>query len=310
MSEHERFSRRTLLQASGATTLAALAGCFDPNYGSGAPSPADDTVEPDYGDWFEDANGYEATEDRREDGEVTILVGAGDDGLAYDPAAVAVAPGANLVFEWTGEGGTHNVDVRDGPADIEYEDLEDEAGFTHEASVDEDAVGITRYFCTPHEGQGMKAALVVADPEDDLGEFAAGDEAEDDTDDEDDDTDADAETYDGWLDDVPGYDGPVDATDEDTVTVGVGTGDNGLLYDPVAVQVTPGTTVVWEWTGEGGAHNVVTQDGPADLESELEDSDGFEYEFEFTDDHVGVTAYSCTPHEAQGMKGVVEVVDE
>ncbi len=302
MPNQNSIPRRRALQVAGVAAATALAGCFDSDYGAGAREdrdPAD--AEPEYGEWFEDARGYEATIDSREDDAVTILVGAGDDGFAYDPAAVAVSPGTEITFEWTGEGGAHNVEVYDGPADIGYEDLEDEAGFTHTATVDEDDRGITRYFCTPHEAQGMKGAVVVADPDEDLGEFVAG---------EDEDDEEDVETYDGWLDDVEGYEGPVDATGEDSVTVDVGAGDDGLAFDPIAVRISPGTTVVFEWTGEGGAHNVVTEEGPADLESELVEDAGHQYEFEFTDDHVGATKYVCEPHVTVGMIGVVEVVEE
>jgi halocyanin-like protein len=113
------------------------------------------------------------------------------------------------------------------------------------------------------------------------------------------------EPYDAWLDDVSNYDGsPVDRTGEDSVPVAVGAG-NGLLFDPPAVRVTAGTTVVWEWTGMGGQHNVKATNGA--FESELASTEGttFEWTFEESD----VVRYLCVPHEAVGMKGVVEVVD-
>lgn len=120
---------------------------------------------------------------------------------------------------------------------------------------------------------------------------------------------AQEDPYDGWLDDVDNYEGTVDRTGEETVEVIVGSGDNGVLFDPPAIQVDPGTTVVWEWTGEGGSHNVITEAGEAELDSELVDDAGHSYDFEFTADHEGVTTYKCEPHVTVGMKGAVAVGD-
>lgn len=108
--------------------------------------------------------------------------------------------------------------------------------------------------------------------------------------------------YDGWFDDVANYEGTVDATDREEVTIEVGTGD-GLQYAPPAIQITPGTRVVWEWTGEGGDHNVAAEDGS--YESETRGDAGFEFEYTFEEG--GITRYVCTPHEAVGMKGAVVV---
>jgi halocyanin-like protein len=70
------------------------------------------------------------------------------------------------------------------------------------------------------------------------------------------------------------------------------------------VAVSTGTTVVWEWTGEGGAHNVVAEDGTFDSgETVTEAGTTFEYTFE----EAGTYTYVCTPHEAVGMKGAVYV---
>ena len=63
--------------------------------------------------------------------------------------------------------------------------------------------------------------------------------------------------------------------------------------------------MVWEWTGEGGTHNVVAEDGP--FESETVDGDG--HTFEHTFDAVGTYRYVCTPHRSLGMKGAVVVGD-
>jgi halocyanin-like protein len=108
-----------------------------------------------------------------------------------------------------------------------------------------------------------------------------------------------------WLAAAPNYDGTVvDRTGEDRVPVVVGAG-NGLVFDPPLVRVSTGTTVVWEWTGQGGQHNVREVDGA--FESELASTAGFTFERTF--DAPGVVRYLCVPHEALGMKGAVDVVD-
>lgn len=111
--------------------------------------------------------------------------------------------------------------------------------------------------------------------------------------------------YGGWLDDVDNYDETVDRRDADSVTLSVGAGSNGYRFDPPAVAVSPGTTVVWEWTGKGGSHNVVGKN--ADFESELTGESG--HTFEQTFDSIGVVKFYCSPHKAMGMKGAVAVVE-
>ncbi|MEF8784272.1 MAG: halocyanin domain-containing protein, partial [Haloarculaceae archaeon] len=114
--------------------------------------------------------------------------------------------------------------------------------------------------------------------------------------------------YDGYLSDDDTFDGTTaDMTgqDEVTITVGAQGNDGAFAFDPSAIQVTPGTTVVWEWTGEGGSHNVVDEDG--NFESELVADEGHTFEYTFEEERV--FRYFCTPHKALGMKGVVAVGD-
>lgn len=113
--------------------------------------------------------------------------------------------------------------------------------------------------------------------------------------------------YDGWFDETSNYEGTVDRTGEETVTVSVGAGDNGLLFEPPAIQVDPGTTVLWEWTGEGGGHNVSEEDST--FESETMDAEGDNFEHTFEDAEGEIFRYVCTPHEALGMVGAVAVGD-
>jgi halocyanin-like protein len=113
-------------------------------------------------------------------------------------------------------------------------------------------------------------------------------------------------SFDGWLGDVGNYSEVVDETGSDEVTITVGAQGNGgnFAFGPPAVQVDPGTTVVWEWNGEGGQHNVVAEEG-GDFESETVAEAGFTFERAF--EEAGVVKYFCQPHLGLGMKGVLVV---
>jgi halocyanin-like protein len=239
----------------------------------------------DFGGWFDDVDNYDGVEDRRGQSEVTVEVGVDANGGAFGfgPAAVRIDPGTTVVWEWTGEGGQHNVITEEGEQ-LESE-LVAEAGFTYEHTFEEE--GVTTYYCEPHLSLGMKGAVVVGDQGAEpvqLGEPDYGD----------------------WFADVDNYDGTVDRRGQSEVTVEVGAEGNGgaFAFEPAAVRVDPGTTVVWEWTGEGGQHNVITEEGEQ-LESELVAEAGFTYEHTFEEE--GVTTYYCEPHLSLGMKGAVAV---
>lgn len=117
----------------------------------------------------------------------------------------------------------------------------------------------------------------------------------------------DQAAVDEYLSNVSNYDGTVvDERGSSSVTVAVGVEGNGgnYAFAPPAVVVDAGTTVQFEWTGQGQQHNVVHQGG--DYESDLYTSAGvnFEYTFEST----GLSRYFCRPHRGLGMKGVVVAV--
>ena len=101
-----------------------------------------------------------------------------------------------------------------------------------------------------------------------------------------------------------------DARGQDEVTISVGAGSNGLAFDPTLVWVDEGTTITWEWTGAGGAHNVQTVDGggPASLDSgDPVGEEGYTYEYEVTEEDAGITHYHCVPHTAVGMHAGIAV---
>jgi halocyanin-like protein len=108
-----------------------------------------------------------------------------------------------------------------------------------------------------------------------------------------------------WFSDVSNYEGVVDATGHSEVRVTVGSEANGgnFGFDPAAIRVDPGTTVVWEWNGKGSVHNVVAEDGS--YESELVAEAG--HTFSQTFESEGISTYYCSPHLSLGMKGAVVV---
>lgn len=112
--------------------------------------------------------------------------------------------------------------------------------------------------------------------------------------------------YQGFLDGNSNYKGTVDARGQSAVDVEVGVkGANGIFYfGPVALAVSPGTTVTWKWTGKGGVHNVVSENGTFDSGPFLA-TEG--HAFSHTFDSPGVYKYVCEPHRTLGMKGVVFV---
>ncbi|MFT4882687.1 MAG: halocyanin-like protein [Natronomonas sp.] len=108
--------------------------------------------------------------------------------------------------------------------------------------------------------------------------------------------------YGGWFDDVPNFEGTVDRTGEDEVVVVVGPGGD-LVFDPPAIHVDPGTTVVYEW--DQGFHNVAEKETGERYKSELTGEEGTTYEVTYETE--GISKYVCEPHRGQGMKGAVAV---
>lgn len=107
--------------------------------------------------------------------------------------------------------------------------------------------------------------------------------------------------FEEYLEGANLYDGPVDLTGEDEITVAVGAGPDAVAFDPPGVDASRGVTVTWEWTGRGGEHNVISEN---DLfGSELASSEG--YTFTQTLGQTGVYKYFCQPHVGVGMVGAI-----
>jgi len=120
---------------------------------------------------------------------------------------------------------------------------------------------------------------------------------------------AQADAYGGYLSEEGTWGGQtVDVTGVEEPRIDVGAQGNGgaFAFGPAAVLVEPGATVTWEWTGEGGQHNVVNEGGA--FESDLTQEEGFTFEHTF--DEEGVFQYFCAPHRSLQMKGVVVVGED
>ncbi|WP_411963032.1 halocyanin domain-containing protein [Haloferax sp. YSMS24] len=117
--------------------------------------------------------------------------------------------------------------------------------------------------------------------------------------------DTEMRDFDGWFDRTQNYNGVYDLTDESrfSITVGADGNGGGFAFGPAAVKISPGTTIVWEWSGMGGTHNVLHRGG--EFESQLVATEG--HTFEHTFDETGEYRYVCVPHESLGMVGVVVV---
>lgn len=113
--------------------------------------------------------------------------------------------------------------------------------------------------------------------------------------------------YDNWFENVPHFEGFENHRGEDEVRVMVGAGENGYQYEPPAISITPGTTVVWEWTGTGGKHNVEADNKNWQNPQGLTATGGHSWSREFSRSDSGTHLYKCMPHESLGMKGGVFV---
>ncbi|PSP27187.1 hypothetical protein BRC65_07275 [Halobacteriales archaeon QH_2_65_14] len=141
--------RRRFLLLSGVAAATATAGCLGDD-----DTPAD----PEYGDWFDNVPHFEGFEDVTDREEITVLVGAGEYGFLYEPPAITVVPGTRVRFEWTGEGGAHEVSERDD----EWSNpggLTESADHTWERPFEEP--GTHLYKCWPHRANGMKGGVFV-----------------------------------------------------------------------------------------------------------------------------------------------------
>lgn len=250
--------------------------------------------------WLEDVSNANKVIDRRGKSTVEITVGAKGNGgnYAFGPAAVRIDSGTTVVWKWNGKGGSHNVIAEDENFESK---MQSEQGVTFEQSFDEQ--GAIKYYCEPHKAMGMKGAVVVGDASASLDGNASNGSAG--TANESAASSEPPRSFDGWLTKTSNYEGVVDKTGTDTVTVKVGAEGNGgsFAFDPPAIHIDPDTTVVWEWITNTGPHDVVDSDER--YQSEKVATAGHQFAMKFDGD--GLSKYDCTSHSARGMRGAIVV---
>lgn len=154
-----RQDRRAFLLGSVTTAAVVFAGCSGEGGGSNPNVPTLDP-EPSYQGWFSGVSNYNGTYDYRDQNRVRVRVGVrgGIGFYKFGPAAIAVSPGTEVVWEWTGHGGAHDVQAENGAFDSGAPVRSESKTFAHTFETPR----IYRYFCSPHRGQGMKGAVFVA----------------------------------------------------------------------------------------------------------------------------------------------------
>jgi halocyanin-like protein len=282
-------TRRRVLRSTAIAGVAALAGCNTTtsnttDTGTESPTVTDAPLTPpaSIDDWLADANGYRDDVPRHGPGsQPSIAVGHPvADGLSFDPPAIEVAPMTNVTWDWTGHGGLHNVVALDGTFDSGRPNAQ--PGTAYQYIFEEP--GTYPFVSEPHREDGMRGVVFVREPP------STGNQ-----------------TVDRWVVDSSNFDGTVvDRTDAETATITVGApGNRGdLAFDPPVLRISTGTTVEWEWTGNGGGHNVVFLN--ADVHSGQvthEPGSHFQHTFEQS----GTYRYACQPHRALGQKGAIIV---
>lgn len=178
--------RRTVVRSAFALLAGSVAGCLGTGSGDdGTDEPGTTTTpetttpetttqstettvmttdtdideQPTVEEFLSQTDNFDGIEDRTGADTVDIEVGVEANGAFYGfrPPAVRIDQGTTVTWTWTGQGSTHNVVARHG-AEFESEQSS-EAGHTFQQSFEEP--GTVLYVCVPHEGVGMKGAIVV-----------------------------------------------------------------------------------------------------------------------------------------------------
>lgn len=291
-------NRRRFLQRTALVGLAATAGCLSSGTPGSTATATDDgtdtsTAEPttatdelsppdDLESWLADANGYDGNRASFGVGDrPSIAVGHDtDDGMAFAPAVIEIPTQTEVHWEWTGHGGQQNVVALDGSFDSGRTNAQHGTCY----SVFFEDPGDHAFVSEPHREDGMKGAVIVREPP------STGNE-----------------TVDRWMQGSGNFDGEVvDRTDASSATVTVGAEGNGgeFAFEPPVLRVSTDTTVRWEWTGNGGAHNI-SFEGINVESGDPEAEAGYTFEHSFAES--GTYLYSCLPHRALGMRGAVIV---
>lgn len=281
MHDPSDWSRREFV-ATALLGTGATAGCLARGEEAG---PTDSNERKSTGcldDWLASANGYDGVIERYgPDDQPSVTVGehlgAGHGTAAFGPAGLRVPPGTTVTWRWSEHGDPANVVALDGAFDSGDPTAETETTFRHTF----EERGTFRYVSEPSRDDGMRGAVVVADPP--SSGYPAVDEWL-----------ADVEIYDGTVVDWLGYTSPI-------VTVGSAEGESPFTFSPPAAKVSTGTTVRWVWTG--GPHQISFEEIDAGSAVETEPGVGFEHTFS----EPGVYRYACAPHHSLGGKGAIVV---
>ena len=292
MSEIDTYptvGRRRFLKTATVLTVGGVA--------VGSTRPVVAQQDPDLTNWFGDVSNYEGIVDERGNSRVTVKVGAEGNGggFGFGPPAVRIDSGTTVVWEWTGDGGSHDVVAEDGTYESE---LLATAGETFEFTFEDE--GVSTYACSPHKAMGMKGAVIIGDAKMTGASSASTSEPTPEFEYVPREPD-----YEGWFDNVDNFEGTLDLRGQKEVHIEVGADGNGgeFALSPPAIHIDPGTRVIWEWIGEDGPHEFMAEDGEYVSPSLSTGEWGLVF------DGVGISKYACEPHGHSGMKGAIVVGD-
>ncbi|MFB6083108.1 MAG: halocyanin domain-containing protein [Halorientalis sp.] len=238
-------------------------------------------------DWLSNTRNYNGNvQDLTGKTDVSIGVGVADGSgttFAFGPPAIRVTTGTSIQWIWQDPGNAHNVRERDGL--FSSGPPVASAGKTYTVTLTEP--GVYLYKCTNHGGAlGMRGAIIVEE-EQSVSDYPKVDE---------------------WLSEYPEYDGRLaDRTGQSRVEVEVGAeSPNGQnrSFKPVAVLVDPGTTIVFDWTGRGGSHDVYWKSGAFDPSRTTARAD---YSYSVTVEEPGVYRYYCRTDKPYNGRGAIVV---
>lgn len=119
-------------------------------------------------EYLEDTDNFSEVVDGTEEETVTVLNGELENGaqpFGFEPAAVRVAPGTDVTWEWVDDGAAHSVTHEADAFDSGVRDDED-AAFTHTF----EEPGIYLYYCAPHRALEHKGAIIVGEIDDEESE--------------------------------------------------------------------------------------------------------------------------------------------
>ena len=116
---------------------------------------------PKVDDWLSEYDEYDGRlTDKTGRSSASVTVGArspNNQNRSFSPVAILVDPGTEVVFEWNGRGGSHDVVWEDG--DFEPSQTTPDASYSYDVTMDEP--GVYRYFCRTDRPYNGRGAVVV-----------------------------------------------------------------------------------------------------------------------------------------------------